>query len=250
MVQSRARVRTRHGASGGPDAGPSEFGRPRRRLDSLSHLAASHRTHEPAAGRARSACWRGCGAGRAGSAWVVASLAALTARWSAPQATFLSRPLFRRPSFSRRCSTCSKAFVQARIKTVPQLWGQNPGDKLRRVIRDHSQDVGLEKGPFAGPLVKPSPGLEPGTASLPWRFQGVTRVDARSLAPLILLQIVAVRRMGAAPRDVARVVSDVSVLCPRCVADVDNDQVTSRLSAGRERRYRLLTYADGNSLPG
>ncbi len=36
---------------------------------------------------------------------------------------------------------------------------------------------------------KPSDGLEPSTPSLPWRFLGVTRVHARSLATRFLLQI-------------------------------------------------------------
>ena len=75
---------------------------------------------------------------------------------------------------------------------------------------------------FAGTLCKPSDGLEPSTPSLPWRFERVTRVHARSLAPQFLLQIGLILTPRGASRDVARVVSDVSVLCPRLVADVGN----------------------------
>jgi hypothetical protein len=65
--------------------------------------------------------------------------------------------------------------------------------------------------------LEPSDGLEPSTPSLPWRFPGVTRVHARSLAAQFLLQIDLDPDSRDASRDVARVVSDVSVLCPRCV---------------------------------
>ena len=65
--------------------------------------------------------------------------------------------------------------------------------------------------------MKPSDGLAPSTPSLPWRFSGVTRVHARSLATHILLQIGPFEGIGEASRDVAGVVSDASVLCPRLV---------------------------------
>ena len=99
-----------------------------------------------------------------------AILAALAARWSAPRATLLSRPLFRRPSFSRRCSTCSNTFVQARTETPAHAgdrsWGQVARGHPRTIPRFRAR-----KRAICWPFVKPSPGLEPGTASLPWRLR-------------------------------------------------------------------------------
>jgi hypothetical protein len=75
---------------------------------------------------------------------------------------------------------------------------------------------------FAGTLCKPSDGLEPSTPSLPWRFRerhGRTRAITRDTVwpgnPTI---------PGGpdASRGVARVVSDVSVLCPRAVVRLGN----------------------------
>jgi CubicO group peptidase (beta-lactamase class C family) len=62
------------------------------------------------------------------------------------------------------------------------------------------------------------PHREPSTPSLPWRFRGVTRVHARSLATQFFLQTDWIGTAEYASQDVARVQSDVSVLCPRAVA--------------------------------
>ena len=71
----------------------------------------------------------------------------------------------------------------------------------------------MEKAPFPGPSSKPSSGLEPSTPSLPWRFRGVTRVHARSLATHFLLQIGLVEAL-----EMRRETSRVSFLmCPFCV---------------------------------
>jgi hypothetical protein len=62
-------------------------------------------------------------------------------------------------------------------------------------------------------VLKPSPGLEPGTASLPWRFRGVTRVHGRSRATYFFLQIDVIPK-----RRMRREASHVSFLmCPFCV---------------------------------
>jgi hypothetical protein len=69
------------------------------------------------------------------------------------------------------------------------------------VIRRGSED--LKKRHLQ--VFKPSPGLEPGTASLPWRFRGGTGVHARSFASTFVLQI-AVSLCRKCPR-VTRVLS-------------------------------------------
>ena len=51
------------------------------------------------------------------------------------------------------------------------------------------QVLAKQKAPICGAFAEPSDGLEPSTPSLPWRFPGVTRVHARSLATRFLLQI-------------------------------------------------------------
>jgi hypothetical protein len=51
------------------------------------------------------------------------------------------------------------------------------------------QTEAKEEVRICGTFAKPSDGLEPSTPSLPWRFRGVTRVHARSLATQFLLQI-------------------------------------------------------------
>jgi hypothetical protein len=56
------------------------------------------------------------------------------------------------------------------------------------------------KGPICGVFVEPSDGLEPSTPSLPWRFWGVTRVHARSLATHFLLLIGLLRRSRCVAR--------------------------------------------------
>jgi hypothetical protein len=60
---------------------------------------------------------------------------------------------------------------------------------------------------------KPSDGLEPSTASLPWRFLRVTRVHTRSRATRSFLQIRLIW-----PLQICRGASRVSFLmCPFCV---------------------------------
>jgi hypothetical protein len=67
-------------------------------------------------------------------------------------------------------------------------------------------------------VFKPSPGLEPGTPSLPWRFWGVTRVHARSLATRFLLQIGLLKAV-----EMRREASRVSFLmCPSCVREASS----------------------------
>jgi hypothetical protein len=78
-------------------------------------------------------------------------------------------------------------------------------------------------------FVEPSDGLEPSTPSLPWRFRSVTRVHARSPKAQFLLQIPADPGVRDASQGVARVVSDVSVLCPWLVV----------CSYNREHRVRM-----------
>jgi hypothetical protein len=51
------------------------------------------------------------------------------------------------------------------------------------------QTAFTEKAAICGAFAEPSDGLEPSTPSLPWRFQGVTRVHMRSSATPSLLQI-------------------------------------------------------------
>jgi hypothetical protein len=59
-----------------------------------------------------------------------------------------------------------------------------------------------QKPPISGDfsLAKPSDGLEPSTPSLPWRFPGVTRVHARSLATQFFLQIGRLTARGCVAR--------------------------------------------------
>jgi hypothetical protein len=87
------------------------------------------------------------------------------------------------------------------------------------------------KGRFAGTLRKPSDGLEPSTPSLPWRFRGgrharthaITRDTVSPANP-------ADPGGGRASRGVARVVSDVSVSCPRVGVSFDNSVLSQRVS--------------------
>jgi hypothetical protein len=70
--------------------------------------------------------------------------------------------------------------------------------------------------------IKPSDGLEPSTPSLPWRFRGVTRVHARSLAAQFLLQIELSGRLR-----MRRETSRVSFLmCPFCVRGLLSNETT------------------------
>jgi hypothetical protein len=126
-----------------------------------------------------------------------------------------------RPLRQRSCGLC-RDFVDRRDRVL-----------AREVCRKASQDVAMrrayrrcvrnvsacstnrqqQKCPFAGTLSKPSDGLEPSTPSLPWRFWGVTRVHARSLATQFFLQIDLIRR-----RTMRRETLRVSFLmCPFCV---------------------------------
>jgi hypothetical protein len=91
---------------------------------------------------------------------------------------------------------------------------------------------------FTGTLGKPSDGLEPSTPSLPWKFWCVTRVHTRSLATQFLLQIGLNLTREIASRGVARVVSDVSVLCLRAVDAPDNKTSRSALGSPRTRTTR------------
>ena len=75
-------------------------------------------------------------------------------------------------------------------------------------------DQRCQKGLISRNFAKPSDGLEPSTPSLPWRFRerhARTRaITGDTLSPANRAELDA----GDASRDVARVVSDVSVLCP------------------------------------
>ena len=69
------------------------------------------------------------------------------------------------------------------------------------------------KRPISRDFAEPSDGLEPSTPSLPWRFESVTRLHARSLATRFLLQIRLLRA-----QEMRRKTSRVSILvCPFCV---------------------------------
>jgi hypothetical protein len=73
---------------------------------------------------------------------------------------------------------------------------------------------------------KPSDGLEPSIPSLPWRFWGVTRVHARSLATHFLLQIGLLQAV-----EMRREASRMSFLmCPFCVRAPSSVWATSRAS--------------------
>ena len=61
--------------------------------------------------------------------------------------------------------------------------------------RGKCRSARIQKTPFCGAFAEPSDGLEPSTPSLPWRFGSVTRVHARSLASMFVLQI------GSSARD-------------------------------------------------
>ena len=66
---------------------------------------------------------------------------------------------------------------------------------------------------------KPSDGLEPLTPSLPWRFWGVTRVHARSLATQFFLQIGPNKMRPGMRREASRV---SFLMCPFCVRDLSS----------------------------
>ena len=54
------------------------------------------------------------------------------------------------------------------------------------------------KNPRCAGVLEPSPGLEPGTASLPWRFRGGTGGHGRARAVTFFLQIEPSRRVDRA----------------------------------------------------
>src|SRR5215211_5542699 len=81
--------------------------------------------------------------------------------------------------------------------------------KTRRLLRN-------KKPRCAGLLQEPSDGLEPSTPSYHGGF-GASRAYTRSSAAQFRLEISMSGPRKHASRDVARVVSDVSVLCPRVV---------------------------------
>ena len=110
-------------------------------------------------------------------------------------------------------------------------------------------------GPDAGTSAKPSDGLEPSTPSLP--------LQARSLATWIVLQVGAVGCGGDASRDVASVVSDVSVLCPRPGVWTDNsccclphvrpgrvssptDSMSAQRRLGKEQSRQLVSHHEAS----
>jgi hypothetical protein len=116
------------------------------------------------------------------------------------------------PSPRWRCSALPQASVQAKNEELPQRWGQVLGTGFGSLQRTLGGCVSKKKA-ICWPFVKPSDGLEPSTPSLPWRFWGVTRVHARSLATHFLLQIALV----LTPK-MRREASRVSFLmCPFCV---------------------------------
>jgi hypothetical protein len=79
-----------------------------------------------------------------------------------------------------------------------------------------------EKLRRSGAFAKPSHGLEPSTSSLPWKFRRGKCVDSRSSGDAASAANPPDSGLEDASRDVVRVVPDVSVLCPRLVADLGN----------------------------
>jgi hypothetical protein len=87
------------------------------------------------------------------------------------------------------------------------------------------RDQGYRRAPISSDFSEPSDGLEPSTPSLPWRFRGVTRVHARSLATHFLLQIGLLQAV-----EMRRAMSQVSFLmCPFCVRAPSSDLTTTPL---------------------
>jgi hypothetical protein len=89
-----------------------------------------------------------------------------------------------RPSAARRCSTASDSW---RFAGTFRPRPSRPGSRLASpslIKRDsESQKTAVLQ------VIKPPPGLEPGTASLPWRFEGGTGGHGRTLAITFFLQI-------------------------------------------------------------
>ena len=102
-----------------------------------------------------------------------------------------------------------------RVPASPKMYPSRTRDQSK------SRHHGQHNIPICRVLDKPSSGLEPETPSLPWRFGSVTRVHARSLTT----QLSCKPARSGASRCVARVVSDVSVLCPRSVFQRGNGRV-------------------------
>ena len=80
--------------------------------------------------------------------------------------------------------------VSVPAKKMPELerWGQVLGTGCGSVETGSYRAKATKKA-ICWPFLKPSDGLEPSTPSLPWRFERVTRVHARSSATRFLLQI-------------------------------------------------------------
>jgi len=94
------------------------------------------------------------------------------------------------------------------------------------------QVLAKQKAPICGTFAEPSSGLEPETPSLPWKFESVTRVHARSFATQFLLQIGLMQA-----ENMRREASRVSFLmCPFCVRPVLPDEATQFKQRARRRR--------------
>jgi hypothetical protein len=103
-----------------------------------------------------------------------------------------------------------------------------------------SYAIEATKKAICWPLVKPSDGLEPSTPSLPWRFPGVTRGHARSLATRIVLQTT-LFECGEMRRETSRV---SFLMCPFCVRASLSDEATAGhqpFGSRTARRTRALT---------
>jgi hypothetical protein len=126
-------------------------------------------------------------------------------------------------------SEWSRSSVSTTFRAVPRDDARGrecpPVPKCTRLVPAKSPNfviTGNTNCPFAGLFFKPSDGLEPSTPSSPWRFPGVTRVHARSLATQFLLQIGMVL-----PPKMRRETSRVSFLmCPFCVRPRFSNQAT------------------------
>src|SRR5207247_7695019 len=97
-----------------------------------------------------------------------------------------------------------------------------PVDPLLTRARDQRQNRQLNIAICR--YFKPSDGLEPSTPSLPWRFSGVTRVHARSLATQFLLQI-GMNLTAEMRRETSRV---SFLMCPFCVRAPSSELATLR----------------------
>jgi hypothetical protein len=146
------------------------------------------------------------------------------------------------PSVSGRCSVERGQHVD--LRAVCGSSGERRGcpDRGLEVPCAATSDNKNPRFPGIFLFREPSDGLEPSTPSLPWRFRGVTRVHARSLATQFLLLI--------GPSDASsmrRETSRVSFLmCPFCVRGLMSLQTTATAATaflaarpGRMRRAAL-----------